>query len=201
MYIAQSIIDGLKILGFDKQTVKKVSREKDVEEIFLTSLFLNYIIVLIAYIIGNFTGGYYIGDRMLNPTAVNALLMIYPFVFNLVIYFIYGGFGMFAEIVNPKKHVKPLLSVGFHTAVVYSVLFYIFALLATIDVNYALFLFLVFGVYFLAAMVFVTHVTYGFSTNQSIIVVLSPFLFLSLILLVVLSVWPASFSFLLRIFF
>ena len=46
MYLSKSLIDGLKILGFDKQTIKTISKEKSLEEIFLSTLFLNYLIFL-----------------------------------------------------------------------------------------------------------------------------------------------------------
>ena len=149
MYISKSIIEGLKILGFDKQTIKKIAKEKSVEEIFLSTLFLNYIIVLVAFIIGIIKGGYTIGGRAIEPSVLYALLMIYPFMFNIIVYAIYGFFGIFAELVNPKKHIHPLLSVGFHTAIVFTIIIYTIALFATISLGFAGFLLVMFILYFL----------------------------------------------------
>jgi hypothetical protein len=190
MYISKSIIEGLKILGFDKETIKKTAREKSVEEIFLSTLFLNYIIVLIAFVIGILKGGYSIGGRAIEPSVLYAILMIYPFFYNMVIYVIYGFFGLFAELVNPKKSIHPLLSVGFHTAIVFSVIIYVIGLIATIDLSFSIFLFVAFVFYFIYVMFNVMHVVYGFSLEQSLIAVLLPFLLLGFAIFVTFSVYP-----------
>ena len=88
MYLAKSLLDGLKILGFDRTTIKRVSREKSLEDIFLSTLFLNYLIVLIIYSLGLATGGYSFGDRLINSEVLYGFLMIYPFIFNLFVYVI-----------------------------------------------------------------------------------------------------------------
>ena len=191
MYISKSIIEGLKILGFDKKTIKKTAREKSVEEIFLSTLFLNYIIVLVAFIIGILKGGYSISGRAIEPTVLYAILMIYPFLFNIVIYLVYAFFGIFAELVNPKKHIQPLLSVGFHTGIVFTLIVYIIALIATLDITFALFLFVAFILYFLYTLFVVMHTIYGFSLEQSLIAIILPFLLAGFFLFVTFSVYPS----------
>ena len=190
MYISKSIIEGLKILGFDRQTIKKIAKEKSVEEIFLSTLFLNYIIVLVAFIIGIIKGGYTIGGRAIEPSVLYALLMIYPFMFNIIVYAIYGFFGIFAELVNPKKHIHPLLSVGFHTAIVFTIIIYTIALFATISLGFAGFLLVIFILYFLYTLFVTMHTIYGFSLEQSLIAILLPFLLIGFFTFVTFSVYP-----------
>jgi len=188
MYINKSIIDGLKILGFDKETIKKVSREKSLEEIFLSTLFMNYIIVLVVFIITTLSGGITIQNREINQPVFFGLLMVYPFVFNLVVYAIYGFFGFIAELLNNRSHIKPLVSVGFHTAIVYTILVYIIGLLSTFDLAYGLFLLGIFFIYFLFTMFLSIKVIYQFSTPQTLIIILLPIMFAFIILLAILSV-------------
>ena len=90
MYLAHSIFEGIKILALDKEAIKRNSREKNLEEIFLSTLFLNYLIVLILYLISTLNGGFSIEGRALNPSIFYGLLMIYPFFFNLAIYLVYA---------------------------------------------------------------------------------------------------------------
>lgn len=187
MYISQSIIDGLKILGFDKETIGKVSREKSLEEIFLSTLFMNYLIVLVVFICTTLTGGVSFGGRDINQPVFFGLLMIYPFVYNLIIYVIYGFFGVVAELLNNKKHVKPLISVGFHTAIVYSILFYVIGLLGTFDPAYGLFLFAVFCIYFLFTMFLAISEIYNFSGAQTLIIIIIPIMLVFLVLLALMT--------------
>jgi len=152
MYLSKSIIEGLKILGFEKDTIKKVSREKSLEEIFLSTLFLNYIIVLAVFFIGTIMGKIELSGREINMPVFFGLLMIYPFVYNLIVYTIYGLFGLIAEMLNRKNHVKPLISVGFHTAIVYTIVIYVIVLLSVLNASYGLFLLGIFLLYFLYTM-------------------------------------------------
>jgi DNA-directed RNA polymerase subunit E'/Rpb7 len=78
-----SFAQGLKILSFNRDTIKLVSKEKSLEEIFLSTLFLNYLIVLIVYLIAVSMGGITIGDKSVNMPVFFGLLMIYPFTFNI----------------------------------------------------------------------------------------------------------------------
>lgn len=191
MYISKSIIEGLKILGFDKQTIKKTAKEKSVEEIFLSTLFLNYIIVLVAFIVGVIKGGYSIGGRAIEPSVLYALLMIYPFMFNIIVYCLYGFFGIFAELVNPKKHIQPLLAVGFHTAIVFTIIIYIIALFMTFSISFSLFLLTMFVLYFLYTLFIVMHTIYGFSMEESLIAIILPFLLIGFFAFVLFSVYPS----------
>lgn len=190
MYLAHSLFEGVKILTLDKETIKKTAREKDLEEIFLSTLFMNYLIVLLIYLISLLNGGFSIEGRALNPSIFYAMLMIYPFFFNLMVYIIYGLFGGVAELLEKKTHVKPLMSVGYHTAIVYSVLFYFIFLALTYDLIYGLFLITGFVLYFIYAMFVVLKTVYRYSGNQTAIVVLLPFLVIGLVTLVVLSLFP-----------
>lgn len=190
MYLAQSLIDGIKILALDRETIKRTGREKDLEEIFLSTLFLNYLIVLVLYIVSIIVGGFSINGRALNPNVFYALLMVYPFFFNLMVYLIYGLFGAVAELLEKKAHIRPLLSVGFHTAIVYTVLLYIIFLAITAHLEYGLLLIGGFILYFVYAMIIVLKTIYDFSGNNVAIVLFFPFLILGLIASVVLSIYP-----------
>jgi hypothetical protein len=191
MYILKSLAEGLRILGFDKPTIKTVSREKDLEEIFLSTLFLNYIIVLFVYVIGIIMGGYSIGDRALNMEVFFGLLMVYPFVYNLTIYLIYGFFGLTAELINTKNHIKPLISVGFHTGIVYSIIILIIAALSLIlGFELGAILFGVFFSYFLYTMFLSISTIYNFSFGQSLTVLMIPFLVFGIILTIIGAVNP-----------
>ena len=122
MYTIKSLVEGLGILGFDKDVIRKVAREKNLEEIFLSNLSINYFLVMITFFVSLAIGGFRIEGRELNMPVFFGLLMVYPFIFNTVVYILYGFFGLMAELLDKRKTVKPLLSVGYHTAVVYSIL-------------------------------------------------------------------------------
>ncbi|MDA3855967.1 MAG: hypothetical protein PF569_06900 [Candidatus Woesearchaeota archaeon] len=184
MYLSKSILDGLKILGFDKETIKTVSREKSLEEIFLSTLFLNYVIVLVVFILVKLSEGITIMGRDLNPPVFFGLLMVYPFIYNVVIYGIYGLFGLFAELINPSKKVKPLLSVGFHTAIVYTILIYIIGLVTTYSVNLGMFLLSFFVIYFLLSMFLSLSIIYNYSHAQTLIVLFLPLLLISTLIFI-----------------
>ena len=191
MYILKSLSEGLRILGFDKETIKEVSREKDLEEIFLSTLFLNYLIVLIVYLAGILFGGYTIGGRDLNMPIFFGLLMVYPFTFNLIVYFIYGFFGLTAEMLNTKKHVKPLISVGFHTGIVYAVLVLIItAVSALLGFKLGAILLSVFFLYFIYTMFLSISTIYNYSFGQALTVLMIPFLVIGLIVLIVGTISP-----------
>ncbi len=189
-YILHSLMEGLRILGFDKETIKTVSKEKNLEEIFLSTLFLNYLLVLFVYLIGIVIGGYSIMGRELNMTVFFGLLMVYPFAYNLIVYLTYGFFGLVAEMLNNKNHIKPLISVGFHTAIVYSILFFVIAALTTIDVSYGGFLLGVFALYFLYTMFLSISTIYDYSLGQVLMTLFIPFLIIFAVLMVVIVVYP-----------
>lgn len=190
MYLSKSLNEGLNILGFDRKTIKQVSREKSLEDIFLGTLFLNYIIVLIVYTVGQMTGGYSIDGRLINREVFYGLLMIYPLLFNLAVYLLYSLFGLTAEVLDEKKKVKPLLSVGFHTAIVYTIIVYIIAVTATINSTYAGILALLFILYFLYTMFVCISEVYNYSLHQTIIVLMTPFLLFGIMLLCILFLLP-----------
>lgn len=183
MYLAHSLIEGLKILGFDKETIKKTSKEKSLEEIFLSTLFMNYMIILVVYLIALAIGGYSLEGKEINTPVLFGFLMIYPFAYNLVVYGIYGLFGLMAEMINKKSKVKPLIAVGFHTAIVYTLLIYIIMLISTFFFEYAIFLLWAFFAYFIYSMFVSIHTIYEYSLGQTLMVIMLPLLLLSLLLL------------------
>lgn len=189
-YIGNSIMEGLRILGFDKETIKEVSREKNLEEIFLSTLFLNYLLVLVVYIIGIVIGGYSVNGKELNMSVFFGLLMVYPFAYNLVIYAVYGFFGLTAELLNSKNHIKPLISVGFHTAIVYSILVYVIGGLSTFNLAYGAFLFAVFFIYFLYTMFLSISTIYDYSLGQVLMIIFIPFLIISTVIMFILLIYP-----------
>ncbi len=194
MYLAKSIIEGLKILGFDKETIKQTSREKTIEEIFLSTLFLNYLIVLVIYLIGLAIGGYSLNGNEINTTVLLGFLLVYPFAFNLVVYGLYGFFGLMAEMINRKNHIKPLIAVGFHSAIVYTLIIYVIALISMNNLPYAIFLFFAFGLYFVYTIFVIIHTIYDYSLGQTFTVVILPILLISILLLVLfLSEIPSIF--------
>ncbi len=190
MYISKSLLEGLRILGFDKETIKQVSKEKHLEEIFLATLFLNYLIIMVMYLLGFFIGSYRLDGRLLNMELVYAFLMIYPFIFNVLVYGIYGFFGLFAEMLNRKNHVKPLISVGFHTGIVYTIVLYIFSLFAFFDLGLALFLFAIYFVYFIYIMFLSISTIYNFSFGQTLIVLFIPLMIIAMILFIIGIIFP-----------
>lgn len=190
MYIGKSVVEGLAILGFDKEVIKKVSREKSLEEIFLSTLFLNYLIVLVVYLVGIFIGGYTVNGRELNMPVFFGLLMIYPFAFNIIVYVIYGLFGLMAEMLDNKNRIKPLISVGFHTAIVYTILFYIIGMLSTFNTGYGSLMIGLFLLYFIYTMFLAISTIYNFSLGQTLIIVFTPFLIVGIALLLVLLLFP-----------
>ena len=183
MYLTESIINGLRILGFDRETIKKVSKEKSLEEIFLSTLFLNYLIVLVVFLISLSMGGIQIKGRELNMPIFFGLLMIYPFAFNVAVYLLYGLFGFFAELLNSHKKIKPLISTGFHTAIVYSILFYTIGIVCMFDPVYASFLLGIFIAYFVIVMFLSITTIYKFSSAQTMITLLIPLLIIFTLLL------------------
>ncbi len=174
MYLTDSVINGLKIMAFDKETMKKVSREKSLEEIFLSTLFLNYIIVLVVFLITLFTDNISFGSREINPQVFFGFLMIYPFVFNIKIYALYGFFGIVAELLNKHKKVKPLISVGFHTGIVYAIIMYMIGLISTFSLRLASFFVIAFLMYFLVTMFVSISAVYQYSLPQILIVMMIP---------------------------
>lgn len=183
-------MDGLKILGFDKETVKKVSKEKNLEEIFLSTLFLNYLIILVVYMVGIIQGGFWIEGREINMPVLFGILMIYPFMYNIIVYAIYGFFGLMAELINSHKRIKPLISVGFHTAIVYSIIIFVIGLLASMNTQFGLILLTLFVFWFLYTMFVSISTLYGYSFGQTLIVLFLPFLLLGIVILIVSIFYP-----------
>jgi len=190
MYLTRSITEGLKILGFDKETIKSVSKERSLEEIFLSTLFLNYLIILIVFTITTISGPISISGRELNKEVLFGLLMVYPFAYNIVVYCTYGFFGLVAEMLKKKNITKPLISVGFHTAITYSIIFYIIALLSTFNLNYGLFLYFLFIIWFILTMFLSISVIYKYSFPQTLIIVFIPFLLFGTLFLILIILYP-----------
>ena len=194
MYIVHALIDGLKVLSFDKQVIRRVSKEKSLEDIFLSTLFVNYMVVLVCFLVIVAMGGQlYLEDRMLNMPVLMGLLLMYPFAFNIVVYGVYSLFGLMAELVNTKNHVRPLLSTGFHSAIAYAPILYGIAVITTASVTLGLILLAVFSIYFLLIMFYIISVVYKYSFAQSMMVLLIPLLIAG-IALIFLSVFMPQIS-------
>ena len=177
MYVRTSLSQGLRILSFDKETIKHVSREKSLEEIFLTTLFINYLLVLVTYFLGLVSGGFYLAGREINMPVFLGILLIYPFAFNFVVYFLYGFFALVAEVINPKKYVEPLMSVGFHSAIVYSFLIFIVAFVSLyLGPAYGIFVLSVFFAWFIYTIFVSISELYRFTLPQTLIVLIVPFI-------------------------
>ena len=194
MYIIHALIDGLKILSFDKQVIRRVSKEKSLEDIFLSTLFVNYMVVLVCFLVIVAMGGQlYLEDRMLNMPVLMGLLLMYPFAFNIVVYAIYSLFGLMAELVNTKNHVRPLLSTGFHSAIAYAPILYGIAVITTASITFGLVLLGLFIAYFLVIMFYIISTIYKYSFAQSMMVLLIPLLIAG-IALTILSVFVPQIS-------
>ncbi|MFT4244105.1 MAG: hypothetical protein ACMXYB_01475 [Candidatus Woesearchaeota archaeon] len=189
MYIIHALIDGLKILSFDKQVIRRVSKEKSLEDIFLSTLFVNYMVVLVCFLVIVAMGGQiYVEDRLLNMPVLMGLLLMYPFAFNIIVYAIYSLFGLMAELVNTKNHVRPLLSTGFHSAIAYAPILYGIAVITTASIAFGVLLFTIFVIYFLVIMFYIISTIYKYSFAQSMMVLLIPLLIAG-IALTILSVF------------
>ena len=185
MYIIHSIIDGLKILAFDKQVIQRVSKEKSLEDIFLSTLFVNYIVVLVCFLVAVVMGGQlFVENKMLNMPVFMGFLLMYPFAFNVAVYAVYAFFGLMSELINSKNHVRPLLSVGFHTAIAYTLILYGIAIVTTASIQVGAFIFGAFVFYFLVTMFYVISVVYKYSFAQSLMVLLIPLLLFGIALMI-----------------
>lgn len=199
MYITNSIIEGLKIIGFDSQTIKKLAREKSLEEIFLSNLFLNYLIVMIIYLLGLVQGTFTIEGREINMPVLFAFLMVYPFLFNLAVYVVYGLFGFIAEMLDNQKRIKPLLSVGFHSSIVYAIIIYIIALISSFNIAFGFFLLSAFIILFFVVMFRVLSVVYSFSLHQILIIIFLPIILIVGIYIIANLFFPEFFSNIIRL--
>lgn len=184
MHIRESIIEGIKILGFNSKIIKRVGREKDLEEIFLSTIFFNYLLMLILFFINLALGGFKIAGRELNQTVVFAFMMIYPFIYNLKLYIYFGILGYASELLEKSKTIKPLISVGFHIGVVYTLIFVILGIIFFINPNLGIILYVLAIIHFLIISFVAVSKIYKFSFNQTLIVIFIPILIWFLIVLV-----------------
>ncbi len=178
MEIYKSLRLGLDILKFKKSAILKASRDKDLEEIFLETLFFNYILVLVTFIVSLFAGGFRIGGNAINQMVFFSLLMLYPFAFNVIIYFLYSIYGYVAELIYKQQKVKELVGVGFHIGIVYAFLIYILFFLTLLNPQLGVYLFAAFFVYFIYSLFIVIKLLYKFTGEQTLLV-----LFLSLLII------------------
>ena len=202
MYIVHAIIDGLKILGFDRRVIQRVSKEKSLEDIFLSTLFVNYMVVLVCFLVTIAMGGQlYLEDRMLNMPVTLGFMLMYPFAFNVAVYLVYSFFGLMAELIDTKKHIRPLLSTGFHTAITYALILYGIAILITADIAIGLFVLSAFVFYFLITMFYVISVVYKYSFAQALMVLLIPLLLLGIVVMATSTFIPSILDTVLSILF
>lgn len=191
MQLYKTLKEGVDVLKCKSTSIRQISRDKDLEEVFLVNLFLNYIIVLVFFffMIGSGVKNVFGG---INDQSLFALLLIYPFIYNLVIYLIFGLFGILAEFLNRKKKVKPMLSVGYHVGVVYAVLVYIIALIGVINPVYSFYLSIILFIYFLYMMLVSMKSVYKLSGNETAITILLFLFILSLIGLIGVMIEPIA---------
>lgn len=184
MYIIHAIEDGLKILGFNRQVIKRVSKEKSLEDIFLSTLFVNYMIVLVCFLVIIAVGGQlFIEERALNMPVIMGLLLMYPFAYNITVYILYAFFGLMAELLDSKNHVRPLLSAGFHSAIAYAPIVYAMALVLTASVQIGTLLFAAFALYYFIDMFHIISTIYKYSLPQTLIVIFVPIIILGIIMI------------------
>ena len=184
MKLCHSLYEGLKILGFDKETIKRTGREKHLEDIFLSTLFLNYMLILALYLIIIIIGGDIIYQgRVLNLPVLFGLMLAYPFIFNVITYLIYFIFAATAEVLDKRKTIKPILCIGFHTAFAYGVLAFLVIFLSYFNIISAKFVLLVFFFYFLYSMFVNISTIYEFSLEKTLLCLFLPFFFFGLLIL------------------
>ncbi len=181
-YLINSIRDSFEILKLNKRVLNRVTSERSLEEIYLSNLFLNYLFALIVFSIFVFVGDIKINGRELNSVVFLGLLLIYPFFFNTFVYVLYLLFGLSAEIINRKKHIEPLIHIGFHSSLIYSIFMFIIFFLAVIKGFFGLFILDLVIIYFLYSMFFIIKETYDFSNQKTLISLLIPIFTIGVIL-------------------
>ena len=185
--------DGAKILDFDRGTILKVSRRKKLEESFLSTLFLNFCIVLILFFAILILGGNisYMGKKF-NIPVLFGLMLIYPFIFNIIVYLIYSLFGFVAEALDTKNHIKSLLSVGFHAAFVYAILVAFVGVFMLWNKTLGSFLFWLLLIYFLVVILVSISTIYNFSLPKTLMCLFIPFLILGVLFLALWMISPSK---------
>ncbi len=190
MYLNKSLKDGLKILKFSKAKIKQVSKEKNLEEMFLVNLFMNYLIVLVLFFVILLTGGIVINKKVIDTKIFFSLLLLYPFAYNLIMYSFFGFYGLLAEYLNSIKKIKPLLAVGYHVSLVYSLIIYIIFLIYLINQELGIFLFISLFIYFIYTLFVILKVIYNLKGNEVAMVLLLFLLFIASVYLVSYLVLP-----------
>lgn len=181
MYISQMLKTGYKILTFDKETIKHNSNPKFLEDCFFSNLLFNYLLVLIFFLFYLSTNSYSIGLVEVNRYILLSVLLVYPFIYNLVIYIFYSIFGLLAEFIKSKNKVKSFMTIGYYTGVFYSIIFYILALLVNYNYPMAVFISIFVFIYFIISIFIFLKEIYKLSTLEINIVILLFFMFLFLI--------------------
>ena len=188
--IFRQISSGLRLLDFKEDAINKFKKEKSLEDIFLSNLFVNYFLCLITFTLFLIFGEFSFNQEAINTAIFLAFLLIYPFLYNILVYIVYGIFGFTAEVLEPKKHIKPLISIGYHISIIYSLFFFIIASIFLISPLLGKILLVIYFIYFFIHLFITISKVYNFSLPKTLIVVLAPLLTLSLFFLLISIFFP-----------
>ena len=93
--------------------------------------------------------------------------------------------GLSAELINPKKHLKPLLCVGFHKAQIFSFIVLFLFLISMVNTSIGIILSITYFLFFLLNTFVVIHYSYDFSIKQSFMTLFNLILIFTFILMVI----------------
>ena len=198
--IILSLKEGIKILELNKMTINLLKYQKKLEDIFLENLIVNYFLCMVLFFIFLGFGDYRVGNTIINSSFFLGFLLLYPFLYNLFIYIVYLIFGISAEFIDNKKNIRPLMTIGYHTSIIYSFIFFFLALAFVYNKIVGLILLLIYLSYFLINMFCVISEVYHFSLHKTLIVLFVPILCISILFLFIAIFFPQVFYLLFRFF-
>ena len=201
MYLTKSLKDGIEILLFNKKAIKRLSKEQSFEEIYLSNLFINYALVMLIYFIIVLGNGLAIGGREINKDVFLGLLLLYPLLYNTIIYVIYIFYGIFSEIIEKKNLFNKFLVLGFHKAYIFNFLFFVNLIIFFLNVSIGKFIFSIILSYFFILIFYIISCFYRFSFAKVLQVFLIPIFALFLIFLFLSLIFPNIFIDILRFLF
>ena len=189
--LIKSLKTGFKIFDLNKLTINLVKHEKNLEHVFLENLILNYFFCMFVFVIFLLMGEYRVGDIIINKSIFLVSILLYPFFYTLFIYFIYLIFALSAEFVDSKKNIRPLITIGFYTSLIYSFIVILLVFIFTLNKIIGLLLLGLYLIYFLINMFCVISEVYRFSLHKSLIVLFIPLFILSFIFLMISIFFPS----------
>ena len=192
MSFRATFCDGAKILDFHKKTIKKVSKEKKLEDSFLNNLLLNFCVVLILFLTILSFNTNSAANQKLNLYILFGVLLIYPFIFNTIVYLWYSLFGFVAEMLGAKDEVKSLLSVGFHSTFIYAIFISIIGTIMFWNSGLGKILFWIIILHFLCVTFASIKEIYKFSNQKTLMCIFVPFILLGVIFLALWLIFPSQ---------